>query len=171
MFESFVELFSEMKPVVYVLFVVGIIFCVVEILTPGTGFFGISGIVCVIAGIIMRMIQGGDIFMFIWMILIFIILFVGGMLLIMRSGTKGWLSRTPIFNVGTAVPEGITEGTKDFSSLIGATGITITILRPIGQAKINDEVVDVIAQSGMIEQNVKIVVIEVEGQRVVVKEK
>ncbi len=54
-------------------------------------------------------------------------------------------------------------------SYLGKKGITLTPLRPSGSAEIEGERVDVITQGELIEPNVTIRVIEVEGVRVVVK--
>ena len=56
---SFARLFSEMNPFVIAMFIIGIVFCVIELLIPGFGFFGISGIVLVCAAIVVRMVMGG----------------------------------------------------------------------------------------------------------------
>ncbi len=45
------------------LFIVGVIFCAIEMCTPGVGFFGICGIILVVAGIVVRMVCGGDVYM------------------------------------------------------------------------------------------------------------
>lgn len=52
---------------------------------------------------------------------------------------------------------------------IGKTGLTLTPLRPSGSAEIDGRRVDVITQGELIERNVMVSVIEVEGVRVVVK--
>jgi membrane-bound serine protease (ClpP class) len=54
-------------------------------------------------------------------------------------------------------------------SLKGKTGVTSSKLRPGGYATIEDKRIDVISQGGMIAKNEHIVVVEVEGNRVVVR--
>ncbi len=56
------------------------------------------------------------------------------------------------------------------SDLVGQTGTTITVLRPAGTALINDERVDVVSEGGWVEANTPIIVTQVEGLRIVVKE-
>ena len=73
--DSFVRLFTEMNSWTIVLFILGIIFCLIEMFVPGFGFFGISGIVMIVAGIIVRMVSGGDLYMLLYMILIALALF------------------------------------------------------------------------------------------------
>lgn len=169
--DSFVRLFTEMNAWTIVLFVLGIIFCAIEACVPGFGFFGIAGTIMIVAGIIVRMIFGGDLYMLLYMILIALVLF--GILFFVASLLirKGKLGKTAIFSVGTAVPEDKTEGTRDYSGLVGKSGVVTTLLRPTGKAEIEGEIVDVVARDGYIDAGTNVTVIGVEGQRVIVAEK
>ena len=169
--QSLVALFAEMSPWVYVLFILGIIFCVIEMAMPGFGVFGVLGLLMIAVAIILRMIAGGDAWMLLFMVLISGALIGTAFAVVGRSIKKGKLSKTEIFSVGTAVSTGVTQGTKDFSSLVGTTATTINALRPVGQARFEDgSIVDVIAHNGFIEANTTVKVILVEGQRVVVEQ-
>ena len=165
---SFVRLFTEMNAWTIVLFVLGIIFCAIEMFVPGFGFFGISGTVMIVAGIIVRMICGGDLLMLLYMILIALVLFVLAFWVISRAITKGRLSKTALFHVDSAVPTGATEGTKDFTYLLDKCGVATTPLRPVGKAQFEEQIIDVIARDGFIAENAKLKVAEIEGSRVVV---
>ena len=168
--ESFVRLFTEMNSWTIALFILGIIFCLIEMFVPGFGFFGISGIVMIVAGIIVRMVCGGDLYMLLYMILIALVLFVLAFWVFSRAITKGRLSKTALFHVDPAVPTGATEGTKDFAYLVGKRGIAATPLRPVGRATFDGETVDVVARDGFIDENATLTVLETEGSRVVVIE-
>jgi membrane-bound serine protease (ClpP class) len=54
--------------------------------------------------------------------------------------------------------------------LIGRTGETITNLRPSGIALIDDQRVDVVAEGEFVGSGKEIVVVKVEGNRILVKE-
>lgn len=168
--DSFVRLFTEMNGWTIVLFVLGIIFCAIEACVPGFGFFGIAGTVMIVAGIVVRMIFGGDLYMLLYMVLIALVLF--GLFFFVASTLirKSRLGKTAIFNVGTAVPEDITEGTRDYSSLVGKSGVVTSVLRPAGKVNIDGEIVDVVARDGYVEAGRTVVVLNVEGQRIVVVE-
>lgn len=168
---SFARLFTEMNGWTVVLFLVGIIFCAIEACVPGFGFFGIAGSIMIVAGIVVRMIFGGDLYMLLYMILIALVLFAALFALASLLIRKGRLGRTAIFNVGTAVPEDKTEGTRDYSGLVGKSGVVTTVLRPAGKADIDGEIVDVVARDGFVEVGSNVTVLSVEGQRVVVVEK
>ena len=167
---SFVRLFTEMNAWTIVLFILGIIFCGIEMFIPGFGIFGISGTVMIGAGIVVRMIFGGDLFMLLYMILIALALFILTFWVFSRMITKGRLSKTALFHVDSAVPTGNTEGTKDFSYLVGKCGVATTPLRPVGRAQFEGQTIDVIARDGFVAENAKLTVTETEGSRVVVIE-
>jgi membrane-bound serine protease (ClpP class) len=57
-----------------------------------------------------------------------------------------------------------------FAALLGAIGVASTALRPAGIARFGDEFVDVISEGSYIPEGTRIQVIEIEGNRVVVKE-
>lgn len=168
--DSFVRLFTEMNGWTIVLFVLGIIFCAIEACVPGFGFFGIAGTIMIVAGIIVRMIFGGDLYMLLYMVLIALVLF--GLFFFVASVLirKSRLGKTAIFNVGTAVPEDITEGTRDYSSIVGKTGVVTSVLRPAGKVKIEDEIIDVVARDGFVEAGASVKVLSVEGSKVIVVE-
>ncbi|MEG1528441.1 MAG: NfeD family protein [Clostridia bacterium] len=167
--QSFVLLFSEMSTIVIVLFVVGILFCLIEVFIPGIGAFGIIGLTSFIVAMIIRMVQDGNAYMLLIMVF-FGVTLIGGTFLILSLLIKnGKLDKTKMFLVGTSVSTGITEGTKDYSNLLGKVGTAKTLLRPVGIATFDQETVDVVALNGVIEAGSQIKVIKVEGQRVVVE--
>jgi membrane-bound serine protease (ClpP class) len=61
------------------------------------------------------------------------------------------------------------EALADFTALVGAKGIATTDLRPAGKARINHELVDVIAEGEPLPSGVEIIVIEARGARVIVR--
>ena len=65
---------------------------------------------------------------------------------------------------------GLSEGTDDYTYLLGKEGITTTFLRPVGKAKVDDEIVEVINEDAtVIEQGEKVLIVKVEGQKVIVR--
>jgi len=55
-------------------------------------------------------------------------------------------------------------------SLLGAIGVAVTTLRPSGKAQFGDEFLDVIAEGDYVNPGSRVQVIEIEGNRIVVKE-
>ena len=167
---SFIRLFADMNPWCIGLFVLGIIFCVIEVFLPGFGFFGISGMCMIALGIVLRLIMGGDAWMLMYMLLIFAVILVLLFVVLSKVIQKGNKTKNSIFHSSTAVPEDRTEGTKDFSAFIHKVGTTQTVLRPIGKAIFDGEVVDVVARDGFIEKGKAVQVIFVQGQKIEVIE-
>jgi membrane-bound serine protease (ClpP class) len=62
-------------------------------------------------------------------------------------------------------------GTDDHSSLIGQTGTASTILRPAGYAMIGGKRVDVVTLGEVLDPGTPIEVMDVEGNRIVVRKK
>ena len=57
----------------------------------------------------------------------------------------------------------------EMQQLIGAEGVTVTALRPVGKVKINDRRVDALAEMGVIEANVPILVVDVYDNQIKVR--
>ena len=153
-----------------VIFVIGIILLILEIFViPGFGFAGISGIVCVVAGLTLSLvgnigfdfsgIPAGD---FLTKLFVVIIAVTAALPISI------WLSRK-LFEGKTFGPklalnevqnasEGFTVSDSETASLVGRTGVAITLLRPSGKVEIDGQAYDAVATVGYVEkgQNVKI---------------
>ena len=167
---SFVRLFTDMNPWCIGLFVLGIIFCVIEVYMPGFGFFGISGSIMIAVGIVLRLATGGDGWMLLYMVLIFAAILVLLFVVFGKMINSRKNSKNSIFNSGIAVPEDKTEGTRDFSQFVGKVGISQTALHPVGKAMVEDALLDVVARDGFIEKGKAVQVTAVEGQKIEVIE-
>lgn len=167
---SFARLFTDMNWWTAAIFAVGLVFCIIEMCIPGFGVCGISGVILVITGIVLRMIFGGDLLMLLYMVLISLVLFILMFWVFSRLITKSKLAKTALFHADSTVPTGITEGTKNFSALLNAVGVADTPLHPVGKAHFDGESIDVVARDGYISKGAAITVVAVEGQRVVVIE-
>ena len=160
-------LFSNMEWFVIVCFIVGIACLIVEVFQPGFGFFGISGIILLIASVVLRAVFHKEedyvlmqVFQF---VLIDVLIFGILMLFLFIAQKKGWLKKTAMFHMGTAVDEKFSDGTKNYSFLIGKEGVTATILRPSGKAEIDGVIYDVESTGFLIGQGEKIKVSHIEG--------
>ncbi len=61
------------------------------------------------------------------------------------------------------------DGQAPKGSLVGQKGVTVTALRPAGMAIVNDRKVDVVLVGEFIDKDVDIAVVDVSGNRVVVR--
>lgn len=165
--------FGEIGVIPAILLLLGTVFIIIEIFQPGFGFFGISGIILVIVGMAIRLYRsdrGNPVLQFFVMLLCVIFAVGIAFIVMIHSMRKGRLSKTAFVQSSTAVPEGITKGTEDFTPLVGKAGIAATVLRPSGNALIAGKLYSVVAQAGLIEKDKEIEVVSVEGAKIVVKE-
>ncbi len=65
--------------------------------------------------------------------------------------------------------KGFSSARDRIDDLLSAEGVAITTLKPSGIANINGDQVDVTSKGEMIEKNTKIKVIDLKGDRIVVK--
>ncbi|QEG37560.1 NfeD family protein [Bythopirellula goksoeyrii] len=91
--------------------------------------------------------------------------------------TRRYLPQAPLFRQIVLEPPhdeeldelGMRESLADYANLIGMQGTAATDLRPSGKARINHELIDVIAEGEPLDNGTPIVVVEARGSRVVVQ--
>lgn len=172
-FTQFGLLFSNMTWPVVVCLAVGLALLIVEIFQPGFGVFGVSGILLLVGGIILRAVFNqpednvlAQVFIQILIISIIVIL---GFIFMVFSSKKGWLSRSAFIEKGTAVDTERSEGTADYRELNGKIGMATTDLRPIGKIALDGNTFDAQAESFFIKKGDGVKVVEVEGSKIVVR--
>jgi membrane-bound serine protease (ClpP class) len=168
----------------WLLFALGLILIGLEVfVVPGFGVTGISGIVLVVVSLgLATLIKkpetsqewldfGGTLST---LALALVGAVVGAMIL-------GWyLPHIPYANRLVLAPLGEEEmgltGEEEavaqptLADLLGAIGVAATPLRPAGKARIGEEFVDVVAEGSYVPEGTRVQVVEIEGNRVVVKE-
>lgn len=140
------------------LFGVGLAAICVELFIPGV-IVGLFGLGCVVGSIVMSYSSGSHVLGHVLLgcglafIPVFFLLWlhVLSRVFALKSSQKA-----------TAAPDGQHE-------FLGKEGVTLTTLRPSGAARIDGTRVDVVARGVIIEPNVHIRVVAVEGNRVVVE--
>ena len=77
----------------------------------------------------------------------------------------------PLGEEGDAAEGDLSQASwPDRSTLLGAIGVAATTLRPAGKAQFGEEFVDVLAEGSYVVPGTRVQVIEIEGNRIVVKE-
>ncbi|MBI6872389.1 NfeD family protein [Clostridium aciditolerans] len=145
----------------------GFLLVIVEMFHPGFGISGIFGGILLIAGVVLTATSAIQV-----LILLVIIISVLGvaLTLVLKSVTKGRLSKILILHETQKKEAGYT-GTEDLNYFVGQEGTTLTILRPAGIADVNGIKLDVVSEGEFISKDRKIEIIKVEGRRIVVREK
>ena len=156
-----------------ILFIVGLLLVAIEMFViPGFGVAGIAGIVAIVVGLSLSMV---DNVIFDWdieysgaflnsltivlisgILSIFISVFVGGKTL--QSSAFSWL----VLNKTQARAEGYLSVPIEQTNMAGEKGVTISVLRPTGKIEVNGELYDASAIVGFIEKNEPITVVKSE---------
>jgi membrane-bound serine protease (ClpP class) len=170
---------------VVALFVVGLVFVIVEILFFGhsTIVFGVVGVLLMLASILWAMIDrypGETFFPSGQMLAIPLrnlsIAIVAAVIVIWMLAR--YLPRTSLyrrFALMTSNPPGtsLVGAAREFATAPtvspGMEGISVSVLRPSGKARFGDHVVDVITEGEFIAPETRVKVIQADGMRVVVK--
>jgi len=169
-----------------VLFILGFFLLLLEIFViPGFGLAGATGIVLIIASLIMAMIKlpppdipdiGFNTEMLKRALATLIAVFAGLVFLIWALSKT--LPSTPLFRRFVLNPDALAEADRatqvslgvtlkehaiDHSGLVGKTGEALTDLRPAGMALVDGRRIDVVTQGDYIEQGAPIKVVDIHG--------
>lgn len=151
---------------VVTLFVLGIVLLFLEIFVPG-GILGLLGIIALIIGIMLTvdsLLQG--------IVYVSLLLFTLAVLIALSFRfplTRRFWERFSLKTRQTK-QEGYVAPKPSYESFIGKQGIALSQLRPAGTADFSGERLDVVTEGGFISNGSKIVVMAVEGTRVIVRQ-
>jgi len=152
----------------FFLLVLGLLLVVAEVLFPSFGLLSVMATACFVISVWLAFKAGmalGITFIVVCLVLLPLVVYVGFKHVLPRS----FVGRQII--LGDLVsPEGEASGTdRDLGDLVGAEGVSRSYLRPAGVADINGQRVDVVTEGGMVDKGTRVRVIDVEGNRVVVR--
>jgi membrane-bound serine protease (ClpP class) len=175
------------------LFILGILLLLVEFLVlPGFGIAGFLGIVCIFAGLFGMLIKNppdklpwpedaiawSD---FTWGVVGISLGFVGFIVLAWLLSKylprikflSGLILAPAVPRQAGEIPVSMTTApeSKSVRVSLGDVGEVVSILRPTGKAKFGDAIVDVVAEAEFLDEGTKVEIIEIHGNRVVVKAK
>jgi membrane-bound ClpP family serine protease len=183
-FWSQTQMNGQMTLLAVLLFLLGLVLIGIEIfLLPGLGVTGISGILLVLAGLGLATIErlpqtSGEWVGFSWTLLKFGVSLVAST--VAAFVVAHFLPHIPYANRLVLSPPGEKEGSvnataasgtqETLAALLGAVGTAATAMRPAGMARFGDAYVDVVSEGSYIHAGARVQVIEIEGNRVVVKE-
>lgn len=150
-----------------IIFIIGVILIAIEIFVlPGFGVAGISGIIMVILGLSLGMVESDGFelgtFPFDKMIVALFTVIIASFVSLALSF---WISRkifttTTFGELALATTQdrndGYTSAQASYEKMIGAEGVAKTVLRPAGKILIGDDTYDATAESGFIEKGEKV---------------
>jgi membrane-bound ClpP family serine protease len=166
------------------LFVLGLVLVALEIfVTPGLAVLGVSGVILMLAGLGAATMDHLPQTESEWVATVSVIgrfgLSLVGAVAVAVIVAR-YLPNIPYANRLMLVPPG--ERSEDAfdenaqveaarrAGLLGAIGVAATTLRPSGMVRFGDEFLDVVAEGSYVEPGTRVQVIEIEGNRIVVKE-
>lgn len=146
--------------------VLGLVFVTIELFTPGFGVPGVTGLVLLLAGIIVAsdsVLEG--MVLFIVILLLLCLLFT----IAVKSASGGALAKSPLVLKESAnKQDGFTSG-EDMGYFLGREGVVTTMLRPVGTADFDGVKLEVLSEGEIIENGSKVKVVKVEGRKLIVK--
>lgn len=166
---DYAVIFTDMSWVAAVILLIGLVFVTIEVFVPGFGFFGISGTIAIVAGIIVRICQGLNFIQSVW----FVLTIVGGLLVmafvVLIGGRKTILGKTGLFENSTTISEDYNKTDRELKRLVGKTGVAISKLDLAGKAKIAGRVYDVQSVNSYIDAGSDIKVIAIKNNTILVR--
>jgi len=151
-----------------ILLAIGVAAFFLEVFVPSGGLISVVGIAAIIGSVYMAFANHGSttgtVFLGLAAILSPAVL-VAGFYLLPRTaiGRKLMLAKNQSAATGY-----VAQDPKE-DALVGKTGVTISTLRPSGEARIDDRKYDVITEGEMIDEGSRIEVYHVSGNRIVVR--
>lgn len=166
---EFLEIFTQMQWVPALLLIVGVVMLIVEMFVPGFGFFGITGTLSLIAGIVVRICQGLNLTQSLALILIVLGFFVFVVAFMIYGAQYGILGKTGLFERRSTLSKDYNEADRKTRKLVGKSGKAITNLDLAGKAKIRGKIYDVVSISSYIEKGANVKVVEIKDNAIMVR--
>ena len=147
-----------------ILLIIGFALVVVEMYIPGFGFPGITGTICLIAGVALY--AKTDIIAWLVMTVIIVSLLCVALSISIRSAAKGRLAKSKLVLNEVSTSE-VSE--NDLSYYVGKNGSAVTVLRPAGIGEFEGVKLNILSDGEYIAEGARITVTRVEGNRIFVR--
>ncbi|MDD2458415.1 MAG: NfeD family protein [Eubacteriales bacterium] len=162
---EFFDFFKTINTIQGIIFILGLLFLVIEVFSPGFGVAGGVGVLLLVVGIIMT---ARSLMEALAMFAILLVLLAILIVIVYRSAKKGKLSKKLILWQAAKREDGF-SATEDASALVGQEGVALTVLRPSGTGEFAGRRLDIVTDGDFIERGTKIKIVRTEGRRIVVK--
>jgi len=145
--------------------IAGVALLVVEVFVPGFGLPGISGMVLLVAGVVLTWNNYG---MAAGLSVSLIALALAGIAVSMsiKSASHGRISRSALI-LKDETPAADNEA---LTALLGQEGVTTSVLSPVGMAEFDGVRLEVLSECAYLGKDVKVVVHRIEGNHIIVRE-
>lgn len=166
--ENVLQFLLENLPIVICL-LVGVALLVIEIFMPGFGVAGISGILLMVASIVLVWMNHGTL-AGLAMTVVALAMVGISISISLKSVSSGKLSKSDLILKNNEQAEEVAAAGRDMESLLGKKGVTATVLRPAGLADFDGVRLNVVSGGEFIQKGESVVICHVEGTRIVVKQ-
>lgn len=140
-------------------YLAGLILIFLELFIPSGGVLGIAAIICIVYSLHSLFSRGQPVAA--WSAIVLTIFYI-------VFAVRFWLKR--VRHSGSLAGSLATgKDVERARALVGRTGVTLTALRPAGVARIEGERLDVVAGGSFLDANEEVSVVEVSGNRIVVR--
>jgi membrane-bound serine protease (ClpP class) len=142
---------------------------IVEFFVPSFGIIGAGGLGCIIASIVIVFRRSGTLAGSIYLgaaVVLVPVLMVLYFKFFPRSFVGRWLISQDRQDPGKGYA---TYSAEKYEDLLGKEGVSLTVLRPVGTARIDGRKFSVVTGGEFIEKDQPVKVIKVEGSRIVVR--
>ena len=162
--EEVTKLVTQTSWIVFGLLGLGIVLCLIEAVIPSYGFVGISGLISLVAGIVLHAFLSGSVLQVVIMLAIVLLILILIILLFIRSAKYGLVENH------TALPTNYNDHFNNVNvSLIGQVGVVVTDCRPVGKMQFGEEILDVLSRDDFLYVGEKAKVIDVVGNNIYVE--
>ena len=147
-----------------ILVLVGLAFVLAEVFFPSLGMLGLIAGACIIFADMLAFEAGTSIgwtFVVAEIFLIPYVVHMGFKLLPRLPFGRRMILSGPTNSPGAGLP--------DYERLLGSEGTAVTDLRPAGTGRFGEERLSVVAVGGLVEENARIVVVDVDGSEIRVR--
>jgi len=148
-----------------IVLLVGIVLIGIEFFMPGFGLPGISGIICVAAGIYLTGSNSAERLT----VGVIAIVVIAVLLVISIIVFKSKKVKSPI-KLETDLPgKNLFIDESDMNYLVGKKGVALTDLRPSGKGEFEGVKLDVLSSGEFIEKDKKLIIIEIKNNKIFVR--
>ncbi len=159
-------LFASQNIVGLVLMLIGIGLIILEMLMPGFGLPGIVGGIALVVGILF---YADSLTQALLLLLIITVVMALLFFILLRSVSKGRLSRSPMILRDAIRETGGYDAFLKAEDLVGKLGIALSLLRPSGVGEFDNQRLDVVSEGAFIPAGAKIRIVRVQGRQIMVE--
>ncbi|MBN2088803.1 hypothetical protein JW964_04285 [candidate division KSB1 bacterium] len=148
------------------LIILGFLLVVIEIfLIPGFNIFGVFGFISIAGGIILAYSKLPILYAH---LILIGSLFFSSILIWLFTRSRAW--KKLVLDTNESKEDGFSMQNSEYLALLNKSGVAYSMLRPSGIAIIEGKKYDVVTEGGFINKDEKIQVVEVSGNRIVVRQ-